>query len=198
MLSHFAKKHVSRLCLTLARDNCVLCRRNDLSSILSKLMMLLWKNAEASNHARVLNKHLIFCVQVFRTGRRLDSSHTKQISSGFIVINLLFLFCLVPGWIITLNTQAKFHCKHLQLIPSTAPSPPRVTILHIADHIRLFAVAEFCGHFVWKGCTAPSLIVFVIETNHHQCELSCAARSLSQSPEPRWVCTTANSQCDLY
>lgn len=96
----------TRLCLTLARDNCVLCHRNHLGSILSKLM---WqteggnkKNAAVNNSWQTFNKNawkkqtfpcmeaacnhvgsqinMLHCTvcECLGTGRRLDSSHTKQ------------------------------------------------------------------------------------------------------------------------
>lgn len=85
-----------------------------------------------------------------------------------------------------------------------------MTVLHKADQIKLFAVAKFCCHFVWKCYNIHFLIdcsAFLCYSNHHQnvffsipllLHVSSVVDILSWSSEPEWVCTTENSQCDLY
>lgn len=80
-----------------------------------------------------------------------------------------------------------------------------MTVLHKADQIKLFAVAKFCCHFVWKKWQNIHSMVnfFVAVTNYHEtfffnAALACVVDILSWSSEPEWVCTTENSQCDLY
>lgn len=86
------------------------------------------------------------------------------------------MLCLDPGWIIMLNTQSKFHCKHLQLIFSPAPLfLPQMTDLHKADQIELFAVAKFCCHVVWKCCNIhvrANRCRFLCDSNQPSLELA--------------------------
>lgn len=84
-----------------------------------------------------------------------------------------------------------------------------MSVLHKADQIKLFALGKFCHHFVWKGYNIHSWRSAVVLFCHSNCHpidslsffLNCMSSAPDinrRTPEPEWICITANSQWNLY
>lgn len=102
-----------------------------------------------------------------------------------------------------LSTQSKFHCKHEHQTP-----PTKKTVLHKADQIKLFAVGQFCCHFVWKCYNISILKDWYIALLEEVTLIRVifflviyvwyAVNILRWGSKPEWVFTPENSQGNLH